>query len=67
MLSLLNLVAAFLDPIDTDALLKSLEIMGKGVLAIFIVIALIICVTMLVNKLCLKIENRKKGDNDSQQ
>ena len=67
MLSLFNMIAAFLDPIDTDALVKSFEIMGKGVLAIFIVIALIICVTMLVNKLCLKIENRKKDDNDGQQ
>jgi len=47
-----------------DHLLKSLEIMWKGVLAIFVVIALVILVTMLVNKICLFFENRKKGGDN---
>ena len=41
----------------------SLDIMWKGVLAIFVVIALVILVTMLVNKICLFFENKKKGDD----
>ena len=51
--------------INMDHLWKSLEIMWKGVVAIFVVIALVILVTMLVNKICLHFENRKK-DKDQE-
>ncbi len=55
--------------INTANLLKSLEIMWKGVVAIFIVIALIILVTSLVNKVCVDAEEKAKKkqeeENDS--
>ena len=42
---------------------KSLEIMWKGVVAIFIVIALVIVVTNLVNKFFVK-RDEKKAENE---
>ncbi len=42
--------------INTDHLLTALEIMWKGVLAIAIVIALVILVTNIVNKVCVNME-----------
>ena len=46
--------------INTDDLWKALEIMWKGVLAIAIVIALVIIVTAIVNKVCVNAETAKK-------
>lgn len=42
--------------VNTEHLLKALEIMWKGVLAIAIVIALVILVTNIVNKVCVNME-----------
>lgn len=42
--------------INTDHLLTALEIMWKGVLAIAIVIALVILVTNIVNRVCVTAE-----------
>ena len=54
--------------INTADLLKSLEIMWKGVVAIFVVIALIIIVTKIVNKACvsmdIKREKKKEEENN---
>lgn len=56
--------------INTDNLLKSLEIMWKGVVAIFIVIALIIVVTKIVNTVCVRAdinrEEKKRKETESQ-
>ena len=63
---MLNLLLA----INKSDLLKSLDIMWKGVLAIFVVIALVIVTTTLVNKACVaaekKAEEKKDADNDGQ-
>ena len=45
--------------VNTENILKALEIMWKGVVAIFIVIALVIVVTNLVNKACIKMETKR--------
>ena len=39
--------------------MKALEIMWKGVVAIFIVIALIIIVTKIVNKICVYADKKR--------
>lgn len=57
MINALNLLA-----INMDHFWLALDIMWKGVVAIFVVIALVILVTTLVNKICLHFENRKKDD-----
>ena len=46
--------------IQEGAVFKALEIMWKGVLAIFVVIALVIITTIVVNKLCVKAEEKAK-------
>ena len=45
---------------------KALEIMWKGVVAIFIVIALVIVVTNVVNKICVKMD-AKRAEKESQE
>lgn len=50
--------------IDTANLLKSLEIMWKGLVAIFIVIALVIAITVLVNKACVKYDKKRQKKLD---
>lgn len=55
--------------INTEDLLKALDIMWKGVLAIAIVIALVIVVTTVVNKVCIKAEKaaaQKKAAKDAE-
>ena len=47
--------------IQQGAVFKALEIMWKGVLAIFVVIALVIVTTIVVNKLCVKAEEKAKA------
>lgn len=44
--------------INMENLSKSFEIMWKGCLAIAIVIALVIGVTTVVNKICVNVENK---------
>ena len=46
--------------VNNADLLKSLEIMWKGVVAIFVVIALIIIVTKVVNKVCVDIDMKRE-------
>lgn len=56
--------------INTEHLLKALEIMWKGVLAIAIVIALVILVTNVVNKVCVNAEKKaaeKKAAKDAEE
>ena len=50
--------------IDMAALGKSFEIMWKGVLAIAIVIALVMAVTTVVNKICGNVENKANKKDD---
>ena len=45
--------------------MKSLEIMWKGVVAIFLVIALIIIVTNIVNKACVQAD-AKRAEKEKQ-
>ena len=56
----------FLLAVESETILKALEIMWKGVVAIFLVIALIIIVTNVVNKLCVRADikrTNKEKDN----
>ena len=48
--------------INTADLWKSLEIMWKGMLAIFVVIGIIILITFLLNTLTKKREKKKKDE-----
>lgn len=60
---MLNLLLA----INNSDLKKSFEIMWKGVVAIFIVIFLVIVVTTLVNKACVKWEEKAKERKQMQE
>ena len=51
--------------VNTADLMKSLEIMWKGVVAIFLVIALIIIVTNIVNKACVQAD-AKRAEKEKQ-
>ena len=53
-MNLLSLLA-----INTANVMKALEIMWIGVVAIFIVIALIIIVTKIVNKICVYADKKR--------
>lgn len=64
MISLLG-ISLDLTPMDKTNVLKSLEIMWKGVLAIFITIAIILFVSWGINTLCNKARaaiDKKKAD-----
>lgn len=52
--------------VNTADLAKAFEIMWKGVVAIFIVIALIILVTKAVNWICVKADT-KRAEKEKQQ
>ena len=57
--------AVNLNPMNKDNVLKSLEIMWKGVLAIFLTIAIILFVSWGINTLCNKARaaiDKKKAD-----
>ena len=60
---MLNLLLA----INKSDLAKSFEIMWKGVVAIFIVIFLVIVATTLVNKACVKFEQKAKERKQSEE
>lgn len=55
--------------VNTDNLMKALEIMWKGVVAIFLVIALIIIVTKIVNTVCVRadIKRAEKAKENTQE
>lgn len=57
-----------LTPMDKNNVLKSLEIMWKGVLAIFITIAIILLVSWGINTICNKarasVEKKKEEKQD---
>lgn len=64
MISLLG-ISLNLTPMDKTNVLKSLEIMWKGVLAIFITIAIILFVSWGINTICNKARaaiDKKKAD-----
>lgn len=48
--------------VNMENLKKSLEVMWKGVLAIFVVIILIIISVLILNKISAAIDNKKKKD-----
>lgn len=57
--------AVNLDPMNKDNVLKSLEIMWKGALAIFLTIAIILFVSWGINTLCNKARaaiDKKRAD-----
>lgn len=57
--------AVNLNPMNKDNVLKSLEIMWKGVLAIFLTIAIILFVSWGINTLCNKARaaiDKKRAD-----
>lgn len=59
---------ANLDPMNKDNVLKSLEIMWKGVLAIFVTIAIILFVSWAINAICNKARaavDKKKAEMKS--
>lgn len=64
-MNMYSIIAAVanLDPMNKENVLKSLEIMWKGVLAIFVTIAIILFVSWAINTICNKarvaIEKRK--------
>lgn len=55
-MNMYSIIAAVvnLDPMNKDNVLKSLEIMWKGVLAIFLTIAIILLVSWAINTICNK-------------
>ena len=53
--------------INKANLKTSFDIMWKGVVAIFIVIALVIIVTTLANKACVALEQKEKEREENQE
>ena len=55
-MNILSLMAVSIDltPMNKENVLKSLEIMWKGVLAIFVTIAIILFVSWAINTICNK-------------
>ena len=64
--SLIYTLLAPMTPMDRDNILKSLEIMWKGMLAIFIVIAVIIVLTYVLNRIEKGIWAKKQGKNETE-
>ena len=60
---MLNLLLA----INKSDFVKSLDIMWKGVVAIFVVIALVIITTTLVNKACVSVEKKVKEKEEAKE
>ncbi len=48
--------------VNMEVFMKSLEVMWKGVLAIFVVIILIIISVLILNKISALIDSKKKKD-----
>lgn len=50
--------------VNKDTLLKSLDILWKGLLAIFVVVAIVITVTYLLKYFVTKLDERKKKNTE---
>lgn len=50
--------------VNKDTLLKSLDIFWKGLLAIFVVVAIVITVTYLLKYFVTKLDERKKKNTE---
>lgn len=61
-MNVLSLLAAFdnLQPMNMEVLLKALNILWQGMLAIFVVIGLIVITVKIANAIIVKAENAKK-------
>lgn len=61
-MNVFSLLAAFdnLDPMNMDVILKSLNILWQGMLAIFVVIGLIIITVKIINAVIIKVEKAKQ-------
>lgn len=61
-MNVFSLLAAFdnLDPMNMDVILKSLNILWQGMLAIFVVIGLIIITVKITNAIIIKVEKAKQ-------
>ena len=62
---MLNLLSIFIQNVSENVN-KALTIMWQGVLAVFIVIAIIICLTYLLNKITAPKKDDKKEDNENE-
>lgn len=61
-MNVVSLLAAFdnLQPMNMEVLLKALNILWQGMLAIFVVIGLIVITVKIANAIIVKAENAKK-------
>lgn len=61
-MNVFSLLAAFdnLDPMNMDVILKALNILWQGMLAIFVVIGLIIITVKITNAIIIKVEKAKQ-------
>lgn len=61
-MNVFSLLAAFdnLDPMNMDVILKALNILWQGMLAIFVVIGLIIITVKIINAVIIKVEKAKQ-------
>ena len=68
-MNVFSLLAAFdnLDPMNMDVILKSLNILWQGMLAIFVVIGLIIITVKIANAIIVKAEKAKQAREQAQQ
>lgn len=53
--------------LNVSNLLTSLQYMWQGMLCIFIVIGVIILTTILMNSICVKLDEKKKKKEENQQ
>ena len=68
-MNVFSLLAAFdnLDPMNMDVILKALNILWQGMLAIFVVIGLIIITVKIANAIIIKVEKAKQAREQAQQ
>ena len=68
-MNVFSLLAAFdnLDPMNMDVILKALNILWQGMLAIFVVIGLIIITVKIANAIIVKAEKAKQAREQAQQ
>ena len=57
----------FFEKFSFDRFLASLQYMWQGMLCIFIVIGVIILTTILMNSICVKLDEKKKKKEENQQ
>ena len=68
-MNVLSLLAAFnnLQPMNMEVLMKALNILWQGMLAIFVVIGLIVITVKITNTIIVKAENAKKEREEQAQ